>query len=315
MHPPFFAVFAKFAACMSSTLPISETFVSLQGEGRLTGTPSWFVRTSGCNLRCVWCDTPYASWHPEVTTRTLEDLLEDGERVMREGFAIAPSPGSAGEVPSLRGGGGVHVPKTKTPSVAQSRDTSPAEPGEGASGSVPVRHAVLTGGEPMMFDALAPFTHALRERGWHITIETAGTLRPEPRVHADLMSISPKLRTSTPSAAQASERRIAEVWAGPGGRHDQRRINLASLQALLDDHPAPSRQLKFVMTSERDLVEIDDLLARLRGVTASDVMLMPEGVTVPTSDRAAQVQAICDARGFTYCRRLHIELYGNTRGT
>lgn len=44
---------------------IAETFVSLQGEGMLVGTPSFFIRTSGCNLRCRWCDTPYTSWVPE----------------------------------------------------------------------------------------------------------------------------------------------------------------------------------------------------------------------------------------------------------
>lgn len=44
---------------------ISEIYHSNQGEGRLTGTSSIFVRTSGCNLRCGFCDTPFASWHPE----------------------------------------------------------------------------------------------------------------------------------------------------------------------------------------------------------------------------------------------------------
>lgn len=44
---------------------IAELFATLQGEGLLAGTPSTFVRSSGCNLRCRWCDTPFTSWRPE----------------------------------------------------------------------------------------------------------------------------------------------------------------------------------------------------------------------------------------------------------
>jgi len=58
-------------------LKIAELFYSLQGEGSLVGVPSVFIRTSGCNLRCSWCDTPYTSWQPEGNEMALEQILRE----------------------------------------------------------------------------------------------------------------------------------------------------------------------------------------------------------------------------------------------
>ncbi len=55
---------------------IAEIYTSIQGEGLLTGTPSVFVRASGCNLRCCFCDTPYASWRPEGEDLSVDEILD-----------------------------------------------------------------------------------------------------------------------------------------------------------------------------------------------------------------------------------------------
>src|SRR5271156_6440039 len=54
---------------------LAELFYSIQGEGKLAGVPSVFIRASGCNLRCAWCDTPYASWNPEGADVPVDEIV------------------------------------------------------------------------------------------------------------------------------------------------------------------------------------------------------------------------------------------------
>ncbi|MCE2966345.1 MAG: 7-carboxy-7-deazaguanine synthase QueE [Phycisphaerales bacterium] len=236
----------------STLLPISETFVSVQGEGLLTGVPSVFIRMSGCNLRCAWCDTPYASWAPEGTRRSIADL------------------------------------------VAEAR-------------AARVGHAVITGGEPMLFDAVEPLCAALRAAAIHITIETAGTIaRPPTRLACDLMSISPKLASSTP---RNDPRDPTGVWAE---RHESRRLNIPALNTLITEY---DHQLKFVVSTTADLAEIEALLSRLPAVSPTRVLLMPEGTAPPTAEVRQWLVRECVARNWRYCTRLHIDLFGHLRGT
>jgi len=162
---------------------VSELFYSLQGEGKLVGVPSVFVRASGCNLRCVWCDTPYASWEPEGENWTIGAML--------------------GEIKKH-----------------------------------PARHVVLTGGEPLIMPDISPLCVELKDRGYHITIETASTVfKPLP---IDLASLSPKLSNSTPHDREGGKYVVM---------HDQQRLNTYVIQQFIDT--SPDFQLKFVVSSDR----------------------------------------------------------------
>ena len=162
----------------------------------------------------------------------------------------------------------------------------------------------------MIFDPIAPLCHSLHERGLHVTIETAGTVhRP---VACDLMSISPKLANSTPP--EHDLRDPSGAWRQ---RHESRRLNLDALQRLIDDARSAGRafQLKFVVTGGEDVAEIDSLLGALENWSNDDVLLMPEGVTPPSQEQCAWIVGVCTRRGWRFCRRLHIDLFGNVRGT
>jgi len=229
---------------------ISEIFYSIQGEGELTGIPSVFIRTSGCNLRCRWCDTPYASWNPEGEDMSVDRILEEVKKY-------------------------------------------------------PAGHCVLTGGEPMIAKGIRELASALRIEGYHITIETAGTISPD-GIACDLASISPKLKHSLPA-----EGSIEKGWIQ---RHDQLRIQYAVLRDWL---LAYNYQLKFVYAEEGDAIEMDSIILTIgHPVSLCKILLMPEALHESTLNiRKNEVLDLCLKKGYRYCDRLHIRLFGNKRGT
>lgn len=229
---------------------ISEIFYSIQGEGELTGVPSVFVRTSGCNLRCNWCDTPYASWQPEGEQLTVSEILD----------RVRAYPAA--------------------------------------------RHVVLTGGEPMIAPEIHELAFQLKEAGYHITIETAATIRPR-GIACDLASLSPKLAHSAP------DERLDDTWRQ---KHEALR---RQPEVIAEWIAASDYQLKFVVRDEADIAEIEELLRdTLCVVPPHKVLLMPEGTSAETlRARAGWLSKVCKARGYRYAYRLHVELYGNKRGT
>jgi 7-carboxy-7-deazaguanine synthase len=228
-------------------MQVAEIFYSVQGEGRFIGVPSVFIRSSGCNLRCVWCDTPYTSWRPEGRAWSIDEIERE---------------------------------------VAK----------------YPTSHVVITGGEPLLAPDIEKLTAALKREGAHITIETAATIfKP---VACDLVSMSPKLANSTP-------------WAIEDGRfaamHEQRRLAFDVIRRFLEAYDC---QLKFVIEQPADFAEIRALLARLPRLDASRVLMMAQGTSAADVHAKAQwIVECCKTFGYSYTPRLHLDLYGNRRGT
>ena len=223
----------------------SEIFYSIQGEGQLIGYPSVFFRTSYCNLRCIWCDTPYTSWEPEDKDISVEDAV---------GAILAHN----------------------------------------------CKQVVITGGEPFMQSKdLTILCRRLRQNGKHITIETNGTLFE--KVEADLLSISPKLENSNPSEFNHHFK-----------QHQRNRINQLVLRQFLDYY---SCQLKFVVETERDLFEIHQLEREMQ-IPASIIVLMPQGITNnQIQEKQNWIVETCKKYGYRYSPRLHVDIWGDTRGT
>ena len=145
----------------------------------------------------------------------------------------------------------------------------------------------------MLFDPIEPLCAILRDEGYTITIETAGTIHRD--LPCDLMSVSPKLAHSAPPEA-----------SGWRERHESRRLDLGTLARLIVGY---DHQIKFVCEPDEPdwPVEIEGLLADLPPVRLDRVLIMAQGIDAPTVRRKMLVlMPGCVERGWRLSPRLHI---------
>ncbi len=126
---------------------ITEIFKSIQGESTYAGLPCVFVRLTGCNLRCTWCDTAYAFY---------------GGTKMSVGEVFA------------------RVRELSIPQGTQPEQTAGASTSQGTPQThcAPARPAIslveLTGGEPLLQPDVYPLADKLLAAGYTVLIETSG---------------------------------------------------------------------------------------------------------------------------------------------
>ena len=163
----------------------------------------------------------------------------------------------------------------------------------------PCSYVVMTGGEPMVESDLPQLAGGLKAAGKHITIETAG-IAYIPEMPCDLMSISPKLSNSVPDEAKS-----AKV-------HNDSRLDIAVLEELIDNY---NYQLKFVVDSEADLPEIEEILKKLPNADRQRVMLMPQAATrQELLTKSPIVAELCKRTGYAFSQRLQVMLWDNQKG-
>ncbi len=129
-------------ALVSDTLVVNEIYLSLQGESTFAGLPCVFIRLTGCNLRCSYCDTAYA--FTGGARKSIADIRAEVRRLAGPFGHLAPT-AAAGGAPAV-------AALTRLPLVE------------------------LTGGEPLLQKNALPLMKALCDDGFTVLLETSGAL-------------------------------------------------------------------------------------------------------------------------------------------
>jgi organic radical activating enzyme len=288
-------------------LRYSEAFYSVQGEGKFVGVPSVFLRTFGCNFRCMNFGRPRGSvtgkYNPEV-----EQLLQEGVLTAVDKFEDLPivSTGCdtyASIYPEFKK---FMMDRTVDEVVDHLLSLTPE--GKWTMSNGQDIHLIFTGGEPLLgwqkfYEEL--LEHPRMKDLKNVTFETNTTqsLRPDFRNYLEhqnrfrvTWSCSPKLSVS------------GESWT------DAIKPDIASSYSSI---PNSDIYFKFVVADEVDVDEVGRAVDEYRraGINCP-VYVMPVGGRSEVYElNTRKVAELAMERGWRYTPRLHVDIFGNAWGT
>lgn len=249
---------------------------TIQGEGKLAGVPSLFIRLASCNLRCIWtlpdgtfcrCDTPYASFEPEQELQMHANEVFD---LVKHNIGILKHAVITGGEPFLQ-------KKALTPLVKRLKE------------ELGLHLTIETNG----------------------TLFSEEVSR-----YIDLFSISPKLSNSEPSPGKLEKYELKNSGPLSFHAEKRHNIKVLQKYIDICNESNKELQLKFVVGQKTDYQEIkEDFLAELKSWNANDIMLMPLGATPDElTTTSAMVLKMAIKNGWRFAPRMHIELFGPGAG-
>lgn len=253
-----------------------QTPGTIQGEGKLAGVPSLFVRLSSCNLRCIWqmqdgsfcrCDTTYASFHPD---QTIEISVEDTVSWLSHNLGNIKHVVVTGGEPLLQKKALANLCK----SIKEKLNV----------------HITMESNGTLFDEEVAKWV--------------------------DLFSISPKLSNSVPNADKLAAYNLKESGPFKFHAERRVNINALQSYIDLCNSSDKELQLKFVVGQQNDYIEIkNDFLSRLENYRSEDILLMPLGATQEElAQSTPMVLEMSIANGWRYTPRVHIDLFGSKQG-
>lgn len=250
---------------------------TLQGEGKMAGVPVLFLRTAGCNLRCMWslpngdvslCDTPFASFDTRGEKRM---EIERVKNIILNNIGMMNHMVISGGEPFIQS-------DALTQLIAQLKNNKQ------------IHFAVETNGSI-----------------YHEELVN----------NIDFFSISPKLKNSVPTKEKLDKTKIVLPFEPGQAEKTRRNLSaIQSIIDHCNSHQDKDFQLKFVVQHHDELLEIEEsFLSHLHGWKPDDVVLMPLGSTPEELEQTRMValEAAIE-RGWRFSPRLQITYFGGQPG-